>query len=67
MLCISTLWDSRSDRTLGIRVNGLAALPDTTWLLEDKNATTGEVHTTVNLIPGPELNGRAGTFTTSWS
>ena len=62
---ISMTWEASADRTIAIRMYGLAATADTTWLHEDPNVTTGDEHTTVNPIPSGELNGRGGSFTTT--
>ncbi len=62
---ISTTWEASADRTIAIRMYGMAALSDTTWLHEDPSVTSGDPHTTVMPIPSSELNGRGGTFVTS--
>jgi hypothetical protein len=62
---ISMTWESSADRTIALRMYGLAAAADTTWLHEDPNVTTGDNHTTVNPIPSAEINGRGGSFTTT--
>src|ERR1019366_8883271 len=62
---ISTTWESSSDRTIAIRMYGLATVADTTWLHEDPAVTSGDQHTTVLPIPQTELNGRGGSFITS--
>jgi starch-binding outer membrane protein, SusD/RagB family len=64
---ISTTWESSADRTIAIRMYGMAAVSDTTWEHEDPSVTTGDPHVTVMPIPQSELNGRGGTFTTSCS
>jgi len=64
---ISTTWEASADRTIAIRMYGLAAVADTTWLREDPSITTGDPHTTVMPIPSSEVNGRGGSFTTTCS
>lgn len=62
---ISTTWEASSDRTIAIRMYGMAAVSDTTWEHEDPSVTSGDPHTTVMPIPTSELNGRGGVFTTT--
>jgi hypothetical protein len=63
---ISMTWEASADRTIAIRMYGLAAVADTTWAKEDlANVKGGDVHTTVNPIPSAEINGRGGSFTTT--
>ena len=62
---ISTTFEPGADRTIAIRMYGLAAVADTTWLHEDPAVTTGDSHTTVMPLELGELNGRGGTFTTT--
>jgi len=64
---ISTAWEASGDRTISIRMYGLAAVADTTWMHEDPSVKTGDQHTTVNPIPFTELTGRNGTFATTCS
>jgi hypothetical protein len=65
---ITTSWEASVDRTIAIRMYGMALVSDTTWAHEDPNVTAGDAHTTVNPIPFSELTGRAGgVFTTSCS
>ncbi len=67
---ISLTWESGNDRTIAIRMYGLAAVADTTWGTpghagEASGVTTGDLHTTVLPIPSGEINGRGGSFTTT--
>ncbi len=69
---ISTTYEMSEDRTIAIRMYGLAAVADTTWGTpgspnEDARVTTGDFHTTINPVPTAELNGRGGTWTTTCS
>ena len=64
---ISTSWEGSIDRTIAIRMYGMAAISDTTWAHEDANVTSPDAHTTVNPIPFAELTGRGGTFSTTCS
>jgi len=57
---ISTSWEASIDRTIAIRMYGMAAVSDTTWAHEDPNVTSPDAHTTVNPIPFSELTGRPG-------
>jgi hypothetical protein len=66
---ISTTYELSVDRTIAIRMYGLAAVADTTWGTaghpnEDPHVTTGDYHTTINPIPTAELQGRGGTWST---
>ncbi len=63
---ISTTWEASADRTISLRMYGLAAVADTTWNgKEDPAVGAVDVHTTVNPIPQTELLGRGGSFTTT--
>lgn len=62
---ISTTWEANASRTISIRMYGLAAVSDTTWLHEDPSVTTGDLHTTVDPIPQAELDGRGGRWNPS--
>jgi len=62
---ISTTFEPSADRTIAIRMYGLATVADTTWLHEDPGVKTGDLHTTVMPIPQGEIDGRGGSFTTS--
>jgi hypothetical protein len=67
---ISMTWEASADRTIAIRMYGLAAVADTTWGTvghpnEDANVNTGDTHTTVYPIPVAEINGRGGAWTTT--
>jgi len=62
---ISLTFEPSADRTIAIRMYGLASVADTTWNHEDPAVTTPDQHTTVNPIPVTELEGRGGSFTTS--
>lgn len=67
---ISLTWEASADRTIAIRMYGLAAVADTTWGTpghpnEAPGVTSGDLHTTVYPIPSGEINGRGGSFTTS--
>jgi hypothetical protein len=67
---VSMAWESSADRTIAIRMYGLAAVADTTWgttgkANEDPNVNTGDTHVTMEPIPATELNGRGGTFSTT--
>jgi hypothetical protein len=66
---ISTVWEASADRTIALRMYGLAAVADTTWNgKEDPLVGQGkdiDVHTTVYPIPLTELNARGGSFVTS--
>src|SRR6185437_14271861 len=58
----STFFEASADRTIALRMYGLAAAADTTWGTngpnEDPNVKGGDQHTTVNPIPFSELTGR---------
>jgi hypothetical protein len=63
---ISLTWEASADRTIAIRMYGLAAVADTTWGTpghpnEAPGVTSGDLHTTVVPIPSGELNGRGET------
>ncbi len=63
---ISLTWEGGGDRTIAIRMYGLAAVADTTWGTpghagEASGVTSGDLHTTVLPIPSGELNGRGET------
>lgn len=63
---ISLTWEASADRTIAIRMYGLAAVADTTWGVaghagEATGVTSGDLHTTVYPIPSGELNGRGET------
>jgi len=62
---ISTTWEASADRTIAIRMYGMAAVSDTTWEHEDPAVTSGDPHTTVMPIPSSEVNGRGGSFVTT--
>jgi len=67
---ISTTWEFSLDRTIAIRMYGLAAASDTTWTnpgggTEDPAVTVQDSHTTVEPIPQTEVSGRGGTYTTT--
>jgi hypothetical protein len=62
---ISTTFELSGDRTIAIRMYGMAAVSDTTWLHEDPQVTTGDFHTTISPLPQTELDGRDGTFITT--
>jgi hypothetical protein len=62
---ISTTWEASADRTIAIRMYGMAAVSDTTWQHEDPAVTSGDPHTTIMPIPSTEVNGRGGSFTTT--
>jgi len=62
---ISMTWESSADRTIAIRMYGMAAVSDTTWTHEDPSVKTPDAHTTVNPIPSAEINGRGGSWTTT--
>jgi hypothetical protein len=64
---ISTTWEGSVDRTIAIRMYGLALVSDTTWTHEDPNVKSADAHTTVNPIPFAELTARGGTMTTTCS
>jgi hypothetical protein len=67
---ISTTWESSADRTIAIRMYGLALVADTTWgtvgqANEDPAVKSGDVHTTVLPIPATEIDARGGTLTST--
>ncbi len=67
---ISTTWEASIDRTIAIRMYGMAIVSDTTWSnpgggTEDASVKVQDSHTTVEPIPSAELNGRGGSYTTS--
>ncbi len=71
---ISTTFESSADRTISLRMYGLAAAADTTWGVngvlphggtEDPLVTVNDTHTTIEPIPLTELTARGGTFTTT--
>jgi starch-binding outer membrane protein, SusD/RagB family len=67
---VSTTWESSADRTIAIRMYGLAAVADTTWGTpghpnEAPGVSSGDTHITLEPIPIAETNGRNGTFTTT--
>ena len=64
---ISTTWEGSIDRTIAIRMYGMALVSDTTWAHEDPNVKSPDAHTTVSPIPFAELTGRGGSFTTTCS
>ncbi len=64
---ISTTWEGSVDRTVAIRMYGLALVSDTTWTHEDPNVKSPDAHTTVSPIPFGELTARGGTITESCS
>jgi starch-binding outer membrane protein, SusD/RagB family len=68
---ISTTWEASADRTISLRMYGLAAAADTTWGAngvlphggtEDPSVKVTDSHTTVNPVPFSELTARGGTF-----
>ncbi len=67
---ISTTWEFSLDRTIAIRMYGLALYADTTWSnpgggTEDASVHVKDSHTTVEPIPSSEVSGRSGTYTTT--
>ncbi len=69
---ISTTWEFSLDRTIAIRMYGLAQFADTTWSnpgggTEDAAVHVHDSHTTVEPIPSGETTGRNGTYTTTCS
>jgi len=71
---ISTTWEFSLDRTITIRMYGMAAASDTTWGVagvlphggtEDPAVTVTDSHTTVEPIPSTEIAGRGGAYTPS--
>jgi hypothetical protein len=67
---ISTTWEASLDRTIAIRMYGMAAASDTTWTnpgggTEDPAVHVTDAHTTVEPIPSNEINGRGGAYTTT--
>jgi hypothetical protein len=71
---ISTTWEASLDRTIAIRMYGMAAVSDTTWGVngilpdggtEDPAVHVTDAHTTVEPIPSAELNGRGGVYVTT--
>jgi hypothetical protein len=73
---ISTTWEASLDRTIAIRMYGMAATSDTTWGVngilpdggtEDPDVKVTDAHTTVEPIPSAELNGRGGAYITTCS
>jgi len=67
----STTFEASADRTIALRMYGLAAVADTTWNGKEDplvdNGANIDVHTTVNPIPLTELQGRGGSFNPSCS
>ena len=59
---ITTAWETSADRTISIRIYGMATVSDTTWEHEDPNFTT-DYHTTLEPIPFAELSGRGNSST----
>jgi starch-binding outer membrane protein, SusD/RagB family len=55
---ISTAVESSGDRTIAIRMYGLATQVDTSWGANDQ-------HTTIDPIPFTEVSGRGGSWTTT--
>jgi hypothetical protein len=53
---ISTALESSEDRTIALRMYGLAAVADTSWGSQD-------LHTTILPLPAPEVSGRNGVTT----
>jgi hypothetical protein len=77
-LRISTVLEGSVDHLIAIRMWGMAAVSDTTWLLHTKpgpdstavaglGGTTTDVHTTISPIPVGELSGRNGNYALSCS
>jgi hypothetical protein len=69
---ISTTWEFSLDRTIALRMYGMAAASDTTWTnpgggTEDASVHVTDSHTTVEPIPATEISGRGGTYTTTCS
>lgn len=59
---ISMADEASGDRTVSIRMYGLAVQLDTTWNGNTRAAPNGDQHTTIDPIPFTELSARGGAF-----